>query len=107
MTVPSIVQSSKPVERSENLYRPHPGEVFTRRILNKTTLKQPEMASLIGISVKHLSRFANGHVSVTADLARKLEACTNISAEAWLHYQIQYDLYKTPKIERSAQTLTA
>lgn len=107
MSVPSFVQASQSVERSENLYRPHPGKVFTRRILSKAKLKQPEMAKLIGISVKHLSRFANGHVGVTAELARKLEACTNISAEAWLYYQVQYDLYKTPKRERSAQTLTA
>lgn len=49
----------------------------------------------------------NGHVSVGVDLARKLEACTKISAHAWLHYQIQFDLYNTSKLEKSPKLLSA
>jgi addiction module HigA family antidote len=70
-------------------------------------LKQPQIAEVIGISTKHLSRFINGHVSVGIDLARKLEACTNISAQAWLHYQTQFDLHTTSKLEKSSVRLSA
>lgn len=107
MKNPDFVTDSPTTERAESLYRPHPGEVFARRFVSKNTLKQPEIANIIGISTKHLSRFINGHVSVGVDLARKLEACTNISAQAWLHYQIQYDLYTNSKLKKSSVLLMA
>lgn len=107
MKIPSFVNESALVERAEDLFRPHPGEVFARRILSKTNMKQPEIAHILGISVKHLSRFTNGHVDVGINLARKLEACTNISAGAWLHYQAQYDLFTTAKLEKSDKLLSA
>ena len=99
MTIPAFVTQSEPTMRSDAHSRPHPGKVFERRCLSKTSLKQAQVAERIGISTKHLSRFTNGHVHVNVLLARKLEACTNISASAWLHYQIQYDLYTTAKYE--------
>lgn len=107
MKTPDFVMLSPQVERSEDLYRPHPGEVFARRCLTKSGLKHPQAAEIIGISVKHLSRFINGHVSIGVELARKLEACTNISAQAWLHYQIQYDLHNTAKLKKSPVLLSA
>ncbi|MDO6473837.1 HigA family addiction module antitoxin [Alteromonas sp. 1_MG-2023] len=93
--IPAFVTASESANRNEDLFRPHPGEVFKRRCLSKTKLKQPEIADLMGVSTKHLSRFINGHVTVQIDLARKLESVTNISAAAWLNYQNAYDLYKT------------
>lgn len=107
MTIPAFVTQSETTMRSDSLYRPHPGEVFTRRCLSKTSLKQDEVAKRVGISTKHLSRFINGHVHVGVELARKLEACTNISAGAWLHYQTQYDLYTTVKLEAAPSLMTA
>lgn len=107
MSAPDFVTRFEQSLRSEELYRPHPGEVFARRCLSKSGIKQAEAADLIGISTKHLSRFVNGHVSVGVELARKLEACTKISAQAWLHYQTQYDLYKTAKLEKSPKLLSA
>jgi addiction module HigA family antidote len=107
MSEPNFVNASPKVERAEELYRPHPGEVFSRRFVTMSDLKQPQIAEVIGISTKHLSRFINGHVSVGIDLARKLEACTNISAQAWLHYQTQFDLHTTSKLEKSSVRLSA
>jgi addiction module HigA family antidote len=107
MTIPNFVTHSKEVNRPDELYRPHPGAVFARRFLSKTPLNQDEVAGRIGISPKHLSRFKNGHVHVEVELARKLEACTNISAGAWLYYQMQYDLYTTTKIAETRSLMTA
>ena len=107
MTIPAFVTQSESTVRADSLYRPHPGEVFQRRCLSKTSLKQDEVAKRIGISTKHLSRFTNGHVSVGVELARKLEACTNISAGAWLHYQTQYDLYTNEKLESAPSLMLA
>ena len=107
MNLPEFVTQSETTTRSDALYRPHPGEVFQRRCLSKSPLKQDEIAKRIGISVKHLSRFTNGHVRVGVELARKLEACTNISANAWLHYQTQYDLFTTAKLKSTRSLMTA
>jgi addiction module HigA family antidote len=107
MNRPDFVTRSVQSVRPEELFRPHPGEVFARRCLSHSNIKQTEAAALIGISAKHLSRFINGHVSVGVDLARKLEACTEISAHTWLHYQTQYDLYNTAKLEKAPKFLSA
>ena len=93
--IPEFVTQSKESVRPEHLPRPKPSEVFKRRCLSKTKLLRPQIAELMGVSEKHLSRFINGHVNVTIEFARKLESCTQISAGAWLHYQVQYDLYQT------------
>jgi addiction module HigA family antidote len=107
MTIPAFVTQSETTMRSDALFRPHPGKVFERRCLSKTSLLQNEVAERIGISAKHLSRFTNGHVHVGINLARKLEACTNISASAWLHYQTQYDLYTSVKLKTTSSLMTA
>jgi antitoxin HigA-1 len=107
MNIPAFVSDSELTQRSDAHFRPHPGVVFTRRCLAKTSLRQDEIAKRIGISTKHLSRFANGHVHVGVDLARKLEACTNISAQAWLNYQTQYDLYTTEKLATAPSLMSA
>ena len=105
MSIPAFVTQSETTIRSDSLYRPHPGEVFNRRCLSRTSLKQNEVAKRIGISTKHLSRFTNGHVHLEVELARKLEACTNISARAWLHYQIQFDLYTNTKLKTASSLM--
>lgn len=92
---PSFVFQSETTVRPESLYRPKPSDVFKRRCLSRTDKKHPEVAELMGSSGKHFSRFINGHVRVSVEFARKLESVTNISAAAWLHYQMQYDLYET------------
>ncbi len=107
MKTPDFLSGSEQSTRPESLYRPHPGEILARRCLSKSNLKQVEAAALIGISTKHLSRLINGHVNVGVDLARKLEACTKISAQAWLHYQTQFDLYRTAKLDKSPVLLSA
>jgi addiction module HigA family antidote len=107
MSIPAFVTESETTTRSDSLFRPHPGEVFKRRCLSKTSLKQNEVAEHIGVSAKHLSRFTNGHVHVGVELARKLEACTNISASAWLTYQTHYDLFTTVKLENMPSLMTA
>jgi addiction module HigA family antidote len=91
MNTPNFVNQSKKTERPESLYRPHPGLVFKRRFISKTTLKQEEIAKRIGISNQHLSRFLKGEVDVDVELSNKLSTYTNLSAECWLYYQTQHD----------------
>lgn len=50
MTIPSFVTQSQQVSRPEDLPRPHPGDVFKRRFIEKTSLKRPEIAAVLGVS---------------------------------------------------------
>ena len=94
MTIPAFVNKSTSTARAVSLHRPHPGKILKRRFLDKKELKRLEAAEVIGISSKQLSRLIDGHVHVDVNLARQLEAYTNLSAGTWLHYQKQYDLYQ-------------
>ncbi|MCF6299717.1 MAG: HigA family addiction module antitoxin [Proteobacteria bacterium] len=49
---------------------------------------------MFGVSRKHLSRFINGHVSISPEFALRLQTFTDKSANAWLNIQNNYDLYK-------------
>lgn len=93
MNIIKPTSGSNEVTRSVNLPRPHPGIVFKRRFINSMT-KLSEVSGILSLSEKHLSKFLDGYVRVDVDLARKLESYTNVSANAWLHYQTQYDLFR-------------
>ena len=69
-----LIEAGERASRPEHLKRPHPGEVFKRRCMAKSPLKQSEVAQCLEVSTKHLSRFVNGHSNLTVEFARKLEA---------------------------------
>ena len=101
----ALIDTGERGSRPEHLKRPHPGEVFKRRCMSKSPLKQSEIAQCLEVSCKHLSRFVNGHSSLTIEFARKLEAVSGISAQAWMHYQVAYDLYRTANNKPSLQSI--
>ena len=101
----AIIDAGERASRPEHLKRPHPGEVFKRRCMSKSPLKQTEIAQCLEISTKHLSRFVNGHSNLTIEFARKLEAVSGISAQAWMHYQVAYDLYRTANNKPSLKSI--
>ncbi|AEA99729.1 helix-turn-helix transcriptional regulator [Alteromonas mediterranea] len=70
----ALIEAGERASRPEHLKRPHPGEVFKRRCMAKSPLKQSEVAQCLEVSTKHLSRFVNGHSNLTVEFARKLEA---------------------------------
>ena len=49
---------------------------------------------MLGVSRKQLSRFINGHVSVSPEFALRLQAFSGKPARAWLTIQNNYDLWK-------------
>lgn len=63
-------------------------------------MKHSEVAETIGVSQQYSYRFLNGVEPVTVQLAKKLEACTNISAATWLDSQIKYDLFTFPLLKK-------
>ena len=101
----ALIEAGERASRPEHLKRPHPGEVFKRRCMAKSPLKQSEVAQCLEVSTKHLSRFVNGHSNLTVEFARKLDAVSGISAKAWMHYQVAYDLYRTAKSKPSLKPI--
>ncbi len=73
---------------------PHPGEVLNESHLKELRLSISESAKMLGISRKHLSNIVNGKASITADVAKRLEALTGSSAQMWLNMQAGYDLWQ-------------
>ena len=94
MDMPEFVNASAFVHRSNSLYRPHPGEVLKRRVLDKTKQPYKEVAKILGISELNLSLLIQGKMNITDQLAQQLASMTKISADTWLYYQYEYDLYK-------------
>jgi addiction module HigA family antidote len=79
--------------RSNKLPVKHAGLIFNERILILHKISQTDAAKSLHMSRKQVSLFANGKVSVSVSLAKKLEISTGISASFWLNIQKNYDLY--------------
>jgi len=71
---------------------PHPGEVLKYDVLEDLSLSVGEAAERLGISRVSLSRVLNGHASVSAALALRLELAGVGTARAWLAMQTAYDI---------------
>lgn len=80
----------------------HPGEVLREFLPSDMSIG--EVAIRMGVSRPHLSRFLNGHTSVTAEMSVRIGLLTSTSPESWLYNQVQWDLWQEsqkplPKIE--------
>ena len=74
-------------------WRVHPGETL-RDVLGERGLKQTYVAWAMGYSLKHVNQVIQGHASITAAFAVRLEdAIGEPSAEFWMTLQMHYDLH--------------
>lgn len=69
---------------------PHPGEIL-KDYLDGVSITLA--ADALGVTRASLSRILNGHVGVTADMAIRLSAALDTSAEFWINLQAHYDLW--------------
>lgn len=84
---------------------PHPGEVLREYL--PEGMQVTEAAQKLGVSRVTLSRVLNGHASISADMALRLEAGLGTTASMWVGMQADYDLWQArqkphPKIQRLA-----
>ena len=75
-------------------YASHPGEILKDEVLEPLGLSVTEAAENLGITRKTLSGIINGKVSISVNIAIRLEKATNIRAELWLNLQNRYDLWQ-------------
>lgn len=57
-------------------------------------MTQRELANHLGCDVKVVNRLVNGRTSVSAEMALKLGAAFETSADLWLNAQKAVDLYR-------------
>jgi len=84
---------------------PHPGEVLREYL--PADMQVTEAAQKLGVSRVTLSRVLNGHASISADMAIRLESALGTSASLWVGMQADFDLWQArqkpqPKIDRLA-----
>jgi len=71
----------------------HPGGILKRHYLEPLSLTISELARILGVSRKTISKIVNEHGSVTPDMALRLSKAFKTTPELWLNLQQNYDLW--------------
>jgi antitoxin HigA-1 len=71
----------------------HPGRILMNHHLRPLSLSISELAKILGISRKTLSKILNERGAITPDMALRLSRAFNTSPDLWLGLQQEYDLW--------------
>ena len=71
----------------------HPGNILKEDYLKPLSITIQDMASILGVSRKTLSKIINCHGAVTPDMALRLSRAFDTTPELWLNLQKNYDLW--------------
>jgi len=71
----------------------HPGGILRRHYMEPLSLTVSELAEILGVSRKTLSKIVNERGSVTPDMALRLSKAFKTTPELWLTLQQNYDLW--------------
>ena len=74
-----------------------PGEILREEFLIPLGMTQKALADHLGSDVKVINRIVNDRTSVSAEMALKLAATFNTSAEFWLNAQKAVDLFRAER----------
>ena len=69
----------------------HPGSFIREKILKPRNLTISALAQLLEVNRSNLSNLINGKISLSKDMASKLESSFGISAENLLTMQLEFD----------------
>ncbi len=72
----------------------HPGGILRRHYMEPLSLTVSELAEILGVSRKTLSKIVNERGSVTPDMALRLSKAFKTTPELWLNLQQNYDLWQ-------------
>ena len=71
----------------------HPGGILCRQYLEPLGLSVSELAEILGVSRKTVSKIINERGSISADMALRLSKAFNTTPQLWLNLQQNYDLW--------------
>ncbi len=67
--------------------------ILTEMYLKPRGVSLSKLAETIGVSRKHMSRIANGHVALEPVVAARIAKVLGTSAELWINLQAKVDAY--------------
>jgi len=71
----------------------HPGGLIKRLYLDVLGMSVTELALILGVSRKTISKIVNEHASVTPNMALRLSKAFGTTAKLWMNVQQTYDLW--------------
>ena len=81
----------------------HPGRIIREDYLVPLSITITELASVLDISRKTLSKIINERGAVTPDMALRLSRAFDTSPDFWMNLQKNYDLWKAEHVSSSWQ----
>lgn len=63
----------------------HPGGILKRHYLEPLSLTISDLAKILGVSRKTISKIVNEHGSITPEMALRLSKAFNTTPELWLN----------------------
>jgi addiction module HigA family antidote len=85
----------------------HPGGILKRQYMEPLSLTVSELAVLLGVSRKTLSKIINERGSITPDMALRLSKAFKTTPELWLNIQQNYDLWQASHKSADWKTVEA
>jgi len=85
----------------------HPGGILRRQYIEPLSLTISELANMLGVSRKTLSKIVNEHGSITPDMALRLSKAFKTTPELWLNLQQNYDLWQASHTSDDWKTIEA
>jgi len=72
----------------------HPGVIIKEDYLNPMSISVKDMADILGVSRKTLSKIINERGSISPDMALRLSRAFDTTPDLWLNLQQNFDLWK-------------
>ncbi|OQY01086.1 MAG: addiction module antidote protein, HigA family [Desulfobacteraceae bacterium 4572_130] len=83
----------------------HPGNIIKQDYLIPLSITIKDMALVLGVSRKTLSKIINKKGSITPDMALRLSRAFETTPELWLNLQKNYDLWQAQHVSNAWQTV--
>ena len=81
----------------------HPGKIIKEDYIKPLDITIKEMASILCVSRKTLSKIINERGAVTPDMALRLSRAFDTTPDLWLNLQKNYDLWQAENSSNSWQ----
>jgi antitoxin HigA-1 len=81
----------------------HPGKIILEDYLKPLSKSVTEIASVLGVSRKTLSKILNEKGSITPDMSLRLSRAFNTTPGLWLNLQSNYDLWQAEHVSNEWQ----
>jgi addiction module HigA family antidote len=81
----------------------HPGRILRNHHLDPLSMTITDLADILHVSRKIVSKILNERGSITPDMALRLSRAFDTSPDLWLNLQKNYDLWHASKDSRDCE----